>query len=242
MRYLKFRNLLSGLLVIGLVFLACSKKNEKEESESAKTETVDEKAEQEFSIHVFIDTTKSAPAKIGAMFLKSSLLEGDYKGATDYLCRSNRETVARDSIAEYIFFGKNNPDWDSLTAFKFEITRRYIPVLAKMNEIRDIKQLYCKDSCLLEYNVAGPLFIKKMFEAALGEGGKQKFDTMADSNISIARKMDFYDHAFERLRFVTDSMDYPKRMDTDTLRLVKEDDGWKVCKQAKSSFDIFRQK
>jgi hypothetical protein len=226
MRYFNIRNLLVGLLIIGLVFLGCSKRNEKEESESAKTETMDEKAEQEFSIHVFIDTTKSAPAKIGAMFLKSSLLEGDYEAATDYLCRSNRETV----------------DWDSLTAFKFEITRRYIPVLAKMNEIRDIKQLYCKDSCLLEYNVAGPLFIKKMFEAALGEGGKQKFDTMADSNISIARKMDFYDHAFERLRFVTDSMDYPKRMDTDTLRLVKEDDGWKVCKQAKSSFDIFRQK
>lgn len=242
MRHFKVKNSLLWLLITGLIFLACSKEGKKEQQESKKEETITEKEAREFSIHVFIDTTKSAPAKVGALFLKSSLLDGDYKSAIDYLCRENRETIAKDSLAEYIFYGKDNPSWDSLTAFKYEITRLYIPVLAGMNEIRDVRQLSCRDSCLIQYSVAGPLFVMKMFDAALGEGGKEKFDKMVDSSISLADKEKFYDHAFERLRFVTDSMDYAKRMQTDTLKLVKEESGWKVCKQAKSSIDIFRQK
>lgn len=243
MQYFKIKYSIMGLLILALIFIACSKKDEnKEKQEAPKEETTTEKQAQKFSIHVFIDTTKSAPAKVGAMFLKSSLLEGDYKNAIQYLCKDNKEIIAKDSIAGYIVNGKDNPDWDSLTAFKYELTRRYIPVLARMNEIRDIKQLYCKDSCLIQYSVAGPLFIKKLFDTALGEGGKTRFDTMVDSNMSLADKTKFYNHAFERLTFVADSMDFVKRMDTDTLRLVEEDSGWKVCKEAKSSFDIFRQK
>lgn len=242
MRYFKAKNPALWLLILALIFLACSKGDKKEKQEAEKTETRDEKIAQKFSIHVFIDTTKSAPAKIGALFLKSSLLDGDYRSAIEYLCQDNRETIAKDSFAEYIVYGKNNPAWDSLTAFKYEVTRLYIPVLARMNEIRDIKQLSCKESCLIQYSVAGPLFIKKLFDVALGEGGKKKFDTMVDSSMSLADKTKYYNHAFERLAFVADSVDFAKRMDTDTLRLVKENSGWKVCKDAKTSLDIFRQK
>jgi hypothetical protein len=168
-------------------------------------------------------------------------MEGDYKESVEYLCSRNRELIRNDTFMQYAGFDADNPDWDSQTAFRYEMTREYIPVHASFNDVPRIKKISCDDTCLFEYDVTGPLLVINIFNAALGKQGKKTFDAVIDSSLPISEKRAYYDHAFKRLRHVADSMDYSKRLKTDTLKLIRENSEWKVCKDAETSFDIFRQ-
>ncbi|HEQ98672.1 MAG TPA: hypothetical protein ENO22_04950 [candidate division Zixibacteria bacterium] len=231
------------LLSALVLFIACGGDDGKDadSGREAVPESEVKAGADDFSIDRFIDTVSSASDSVAALFLKNSIMEGDYKEAAQYLCRQNRELISKDSLMQYVSFGAENPDWDSLTAFKYEIIRDYIPVHASFNNVPRIKRVSCDNTCLFEYDVTGPLLVINVFNAALGRLGKTIFDAVIDSSLSIAEKREFYVHAFERLRHVADSMDFAKRLKTDTLKLIREGSEWKVCKEAKTSFDIFRQ-
>jgi hypothetical protein len=98
----------------------------------------------------------------------------------------------------------------------------------------------CDSVCRLEYKALGPLVIRNIFDAALGDGGRAKFDTYVDSNVTIEKKREYYDYAFSRLTKMADSLDFSKRLATDTLILINEGDGWKVCREGRRARDIFR--
>lgn len=231
------------LILLAVFLFACSGDEEKQADvqHESPSDTSKQTEPEPFSIDEFIDTVSTAPDSVAALFLKKSIMEGDYEEAVSYLCRQNRELVSRDSFMQYVAFGKENPGWDSLTAFKYEMTRGYIPVHAALNDVPRIKRISCTDICLFEYDVTGPLLVINVFNAALGKLGKKHFDAVIDSNLTLAEKREYYDYAFKRLRHVADSMDFAKRLKTDTLKLIRENSDWKVCKEANNSFDIFRQ-
>jgi hypothetical protein len=225
------------------LFLACGGEDEQEGSngKEAAHESGEVTETAHFSIDAFIDTVSSAPDSVAALFLKNSIMEGDYRETLEYLCNSNRELIKNDTFMQYAGFGVDNPAWDSQTAFRYEMTREYIPVHASFNDVPRIRKISCDDTCLFEYDVTGPLLVINIFNAALGKLGKKTFDAIIDSNLSVSEKREYYNYAFKRLRHVADSMDYAKRLKTDTLKLIRENSEWKVCKEAETSFDIFRQ-
>lgn len=225
------------------LFIACGD-GDKKEGDTGR-EAVPETSEMidtaRFSIDTFIDTVSMEPDSVAALFLKNSIMEGDYRETLDYLCSQNRELIKNDTFMQYAGFGIDNPAWDSQTAFRYEMTREYIPVHASFNDVPRIRKISCDDTCLFEYDVTGPLLVINIFDAALGRLGKKTFDAIIDSNLSVSEKREYYNYAFKRLRHVADSMDYAKRLKTDTLKLIRENSEWKVCKEAETSFDIFRQ-
>lgn len=235
------------LILCTAFFLSCSG-DKKDDSKAALGGMADSekkisiKEKTDFSIEAFIDTVSSEPLRVSAAFLKASLMDGDYKAAAQYLCGENRNLLVGDSLSDFIIYGKNNPEWNDLTRLRYDITRRYIPVLARYNDITLIEEVDCKEYCRVRYDITGPLLILKMYDVAFGENGKKRFDTYIDSNVSLEQKMEFYDWAFERLEKVADSLDYAKRLISDTLFLIKENQEWKVARDAKNSLDIFRQK
>ena len=235
------------VLVLAALMLSCS--GDKADEKAAKPDEkkiadsrVPLEDKEKFSIDVFLDTVKSRPLRVAGEYLKASLMEGDYRTAAEFLCKANRELLAGDSISDFIIYGKNNPEWDDVLKLRYDITRRYIPVLAHYNEITRIEEVDSADYCRVLYDITGPLLIMKMYNTAFGEGGKKKFDTYIDSNVSLEKKVEFYDWAFERLETVADSLDYAKRLITDTLFLIREDQEWKVARDGKNSLDLFRQK
>ena len=234
-------------MLLTVFLLSCS--GDKQDDAAGKPDKKDElesrvslNMAKDFSIDVFLDTVKSEPLKIAGQYLKASLMQGDYKTAAEYLCRENRELLAGDSISDFIIYGKDNPEWDELQQLRYDITRRYIPVLAHYNNITRIEEVDCNEYCRVSYDITGPLLIMKMYSTAFGEGGKKLFDTYIDSNVTLQEKKEFYDWAFQRLETVADSLDYAKRMITDTLFIIKEDQQWKVARDGKNSLDLFRQK
>ncbi len=241
---------ISILLVLCLAYLiSCSGDQEEAENNGSTQEPiVDDTSSQQtqirpkFSLEAYLDSVSSEPERAAASFLKYSVMDGDYLASMEFLCNKNAEMIRSDSMMRYVLYGQENPAWDDLTRLKFSITRNYIPVLAGFNDIRLIERIECDDECFLKYDVTGPLLVRKLYNAALGENGKQQFDTYVDNDLTIEDKRAYYDYAFQRLRHVGDSLDYAKRLISDTLRVIKEDGQWKVCREAQTAFDIFRQK
>jgi len=230
---------LLAIMIISSFLLYCSNKDD-EKLSSERQDTLETTQQVMSSFEVYLDTVSNDIEKTAAQYLKAMLLEGDYKKASEYLCRSNLDLIENDSVVQFLFFGKTNPEWDELQAFRFEITRKYIPVVAGFNEITGMKLISCDSVCQIEYRAIGPLAIKGIFDAALGEGGRFKFDGFVDSNVALDEKREYYDYAFTRLAKMADSLDFSTRVATDTLILIEEEDGWKVCREARRSWDIFK--
>jgi hypothetical protein len=237
-------------LIIAVLILGFYCGGNEKQSETDSPDVVPEKSDttvqksidySNFTIDGYLDTVTSEPERVAALFLKASVKEGDYRSATNFLCEGNREIIRKDSLMDYIAYGKSNPEWDKLTELRYSITRRYIPVLAAFNDIPRIKTVSCDSICRIEYDVTGPLFVNKIFDQSLGENGKSRFDRMIDSSLDLSAKEDFYNYAFIRLEKIADSMDFYRRKISDTLILLKEEDKWKVCKIAETSFGIFSQ-
>ncbi len=233
------KNALLAIMIISSFLLYCSNKDDEKPS-SGGQDTLTTTQQAMSSFEVYLDTVSNEIEKTAAQYLKAMLLDGDYKKATEYLCRNNMDLIENDSVVQFLFFGRTNPDWDELQDFRFEITRKYIPVVASFNEITGMRLISCDSVCLIEYRVIGPLAIKGIFDAALGEGGRFKFDSFVDSNIALDKKREYYDYAFDRLAKMADSLDFSTRVATDTLILIEEEDGWKVCREARRSWDVFR--
>ena len=235
------------LILSAALLLSCSGDKKDDSSQNPDNQAgsdykISIQEQTDFSIDEFLDTVQNKPLQVSAAFLKASLMDGDYKSAAEYLCRDNRELLADDSLSDFIIYGNNNPEWDDLTRLRYDVTRRYIPVLARYNDITLLEEVDCGEYCRIKYEITGPLMILKMYNLAFGEGGKKRFDTYIDSNVTLQQKIEFYDWAFGRLEKVADSLDYTKRLITDTLFLIKEDQEWKVARDGKNSLDIFRQK
>ena len=193
-RYFNIKYISFCVLILVIFFLACGSDEDKKSDAVSQAAPDSISAADHFSIDDFISKASSAPDSVAALFLKKSIMEGDYQEAAEYLCQSNRDIIYSDTLAQYITLGKINPQWDSLTAFKFEMTRGYIPVHAYMNSIENLSKISCGKVCLFEYTVSGPLFVIKMFDAALGNLGKKTFDAVIDSNITIDEKRKFYQY------------------------------------------------
>jgi hypothetical protein len=230
---------LLSIVILSSFLLFCSDKDDEKTSSNGQ-DTLAATQPAAFSFEVYLDTASNDIESTAAQYLKAVLLDGDYKKATEYLCRSNLDLIENDSVVQFLFFGKTNPEWSELQDFRFEITRQYIPVVARFNDITGIRLISCDSICLIEYRAIGPLAIKGIFDAALGEGGRAKFDSFVDSNIALDEKREYYDYAFARLAKMADSLDFSTRLATDTLILIEEGDGWKVCRQAWRSWDIFK--
>lgn len=230
---------LLAILMFSSFLFFCSNKDDKKSSPDEQ-DTTAATPQDGFLFEVFLDTTSSEIERTAAEYLKAVLLDGDYKKATEYLCRSNLDLIENDSVVQFLFFGKTNPEWNEQRVFRFEITRKYIPVIAGFNEITRMKLVSCDSICRLEYQALGPLVIRNIFDAALGVGGRAKFDTYVDSSVTIDKKREYYDYAFSRLAKMADSLDFSTRLATDTLILINEDDGWKVCREARRGWDIFK--
>lgn len=227
------------IMILSSFLLYCSNKDD-EKAAVDRQDTPESTQNEAFSLEAYLDTVSNEVEKTAAQYLKAMLLDGDYRNATEYLCRDNLDLIKNDSVVQFLFFGRTNPDWDEVQAFRFEITRKYIPVVASFNEITEMHLISCDSVCLMEYRVTGPLAIKGIFDAALGEGGRFKFDSFVDSNVTLVEKREYYDSAFARLAKIADSLDFSTRVATDTLIIIEEEDGWKVCREAQRSWDVFR--
>lgn len=247
----------AGLMILALscVFVACtcgdkgapdSKSGHEQDSPNAGDSDYAEVSAlpsgRAFVLSTYMDTAAGEPERIAAGFLHAFLMQGDYLSALDFLCEANRGLVENDSVMRYVIYDRDNPAWDGSTRFRYELTRRYIPVLARFNDISLIRRLSCDSVCRLEYEVTGPLRILKLFQDALGENGKELFDTYVDSPVALEKKQEFYDYAFTRLTKMADSVDYIKLAISDTLLLIREGGAWKVCRQVASAPEIFMRK
>ena len=243
------KKILISVLMIPLFILGCSgEKSEQENAEGHKTDSAKLAEEEEmpdlsgFTIDSYLDTATSESDRVAGRFLKLSVLDGNYKEALELSCRANREIAENDSIAQYVIYGKNNPDWTEQQSFPYDLTRAYIPVVAEFNKIYYVRKLRCADSCLYEYKIGGPRYFNRLFKIALGDEGFSKFSSyLHNTDVPLKERKAYYEQAYEKIASISDHSDVVRIAEYDTLVLVREDNKWKVCKQAEDVREMFQQ-
>jgi hypothetical protein len=245
------RSVIASLLVLSVILLGCSQDTEPEsqaEDNNRVTKTTEndretsQKQDAEFDIDVYIDTVKNPAGKLAGSYLKYSILEGDYKSAIELSCQNNREIAKQDTLAQYVIYGKNNPDWDPQIDFQYYLTRKFIPVAAAFNKIYYIEEIDCQDSCKFEYKTAGPRRFQRIFKTALGEVDADKFMKLVhDTNVPVSERRQFYEDAYEKIAGVVDYMDVIRIAEYDTLIVIREKGEWKVCREGDEVRELFQQ-
>lgn len=237
------------LLMISFVLWGCS--GDKSDQDISKdtgndsaiaTEAVEMPDLSGFNINDYLDTVSAESDRIAGRFLKLSVLDGNYKEALELSCQSNRKIAENDSLAQYVIYGKNNPDWTEQQSFQYDLTRAYIPVIAKFNKIYYVRKLHCADSCLYEYKVGGPRYFNRLYKIALGDDGFSKFSSyLHNAEVPLKERKAYYEQAYEKIASISDHSDVVRIAEYDTLVLVRENNHWKVCKQAEDVREMFQQ-